>query len=173
MTYKETIAEEMRHLANKGAYFIGYNTAYGHRMYDTLTPCPLSSTIETPVAENLMTGLAMGMSLEGYFSVLCFERSDFLLPAMDAILNHLDKLPIISGEQFNFNVLVRVVVGDTKPLNPGLQHCQDYTAILERYCINTEVCYLMDNVDIKEYYHEAYKITRPRICVEYKCLYNS
>ena len=93
MKYKEAIKKSMEMLAkDKNAVFIGYNVNYGSRMYGTLVDIPKSKCLETPVAENLMAGLSMGMAIEGYKPVLIFERHDFMLNSLDAIVNHLDKI---------------------------------------------------------------------------------
>ena len=45
--------------------FIGYSLVPGDAM-ETLINVPNNQKIETPVAENLMVGLAIGMSFEGF-----------------------------------------------------------------------------------------------------------
>ncbi len=131
MTYKEYIKEKCENYAKDSSVrYIGYNTVFGSRMYGTLASVDRSLCIEAPVAENLMVGLAMGMSLEGFKPVVCFERHDFMLLAMDAIINHVDKLPWMSGDQFKFPIIIRAIVGGTYPINPGPMHSQDYTSPL-------------------------------------------
>jgi hypothetical protein len=87
----------MDELGKEGAIFIGYNVARGDAM-GTLKTVPKDQKLETPVAENLMSGLAIGMSFEGYTPVLYFERHDFMLVAADAIGNHIDKIERILNE---------------------------------------------------------------------------
>ncbi len=131
MTYQQYIKEKCESYAtNEKARFIGYNTNFGSRMYGTLNDIPSDRCIESPVAENLMLGMAIGMALEGYKPVVCFERHDFMLLAMDAIVNHLDKLSYISGDQFKLPVIVRAIVGGSYPIDPGVMHRQDYTSPL-------------------------------------------
>lgn len=132
MKYKDEICQEMFDISrDKKVKFIGYNTKLGHQMYGTLKGRE-DSCIETPVAENLMMGIAMGISLEGYRPIVCFERSNFLLPALDAIINHLYALPKMSGE-FTFPVIIRVVIPTDSPLDPGIQHLGDFTDIIENH----------------------------------------
>ena len=166
MTYKEKIHQEMLWLARQNRVrFIGYNTKYGHQMYGTLKGCE-DICIETPVAENLMLGLAMGLSLEGFRPIVCVERASFLLPMADAIINHLYAMPKMSGE-FNFPVVLRVVIPTNKPLDPGLQHLGDYTDIIHNH---TEI-------QITHFHHGVYEfalnINRPICIVERKELYES
>lgn len=131
MTHKEVITEICTELGKDDkTRFIGYNTVYGSRMYGTLKDVDKGRCVETPVCENLMMGLAMGMSLEGFRPVVCFERHDFLLIGLDAIVNHLDKMPMVSGYQYKMPVIVRAIVGSKEPLDPGPQHTADYTSAL-------------------------------------------
>lgn len=131
MTFKDAITQECEaYASNPAARFIGYNTVFGSRMYGTLNGVAADQCVEAPVAENLMAGLAMGMALEGYLPVLCFERHDFILLALDAIVNQMDKMPLMSGGQFKWPIVVRAIVGSNKPIDPGPMHSQDYTVAL-------------------------------------------
>jgi len=173
MTYKEAVTKEMVRLGkDERVRFIGYNTLKGHQMYGTLPPVPLSRRIETPICESLMMGMAMGMSLEGLRPVVCFERMDFILMAADAIINHLDKLPKLSGEQFDFPVIVRIIKGCTTPLQPGIQHCADYTSIIKQNT-DLEIRHIGKASDVKSSYFDALSRTRPLIVVEEKKLWDS
>ena len=132
MKYMEAVKQSMQMLAEKeGAIFIGYNVKYGSHVYGTITDVSESQRLETPVAENLMTGLALGMSLENIRPVLCFERHDFMLNGLDALANHLDKFEEMSEGQFHLRVIIRAIIGSKKPLYPGLQHTQNFTRIFK------------------------------------------
>lgn len=169
--YKQAVIESMCMLAeDPKRVFVGYNTVFGSRMYGTLTDVDVNRCLETPVAENLMMGLAMGMSLEGYKPVVCFERHDFILAAADAIINHLDKLPELSGSQFDFPVIIRAIVGHDKPLDPGPQHTQDYTKLLIE-STGLPIYTLEEATDVKYTYDEVSDMNSPVVLVEYKRLY--
>ena len=133
MIYREAIKKSMEMLAKeKNTVFLGYNVCFGSKAYGTLNDIPQDKKIETPLAENLMMGLGMGMSLEGYRPVIFFERHDFVLNALDGIINHLDKLESMSKGQFTTPVIIRAVIGSKIPLNPGVQHTQDFTEAFRR-----------------------------------------
>lgn len=129
MTYKDAIKGAMDELArDERVVFVGYNVACGSMGGGAFADVPAKQLIETPVAENLMAGMAIGMALDGLKPVLYFERFDFILNAMDAIVNHLDKIASISKGEFQPTVLFRVVVGNTgHPLFTGPTHTQDFT----------------------------------------------
>ena len=173
-TYRDAIALECELYAqDPKARFIGYNTAMGSRMYGTLKNVPVEQCIEAPVAENLMVGLAMGMSLEGYKPVVCFERHDFIPIALDAIVNHVDKMPAISGGQFRFPIIFRCIIGAKGPLNAGPQHTQDYSEALWSMVHNTPVV----NVHSYPTVHGAWDLIKTStsgaiILIEHRDLYD-
>jgi len=167
-TYKDLLHDMMAAFAmNPFVRFVGYNTAYGHKMNGTLVGCE-ALCIETPVAENLMVGVATGLALNGYLPILCFERSDFLLAGMDALVNHLSHLQTYG---LRLPMVIRVCVGNDQPLNPGTQHVQDYSEFFEKYT-KLPVYRLLSHLDIKQaFIHRV--VDRPIITVEYRRLYDS
>jgi len=131
MTYKQALIAANAALASDPArLFIGYGMSHG-RAGGTLPGVAPAQILETPVAENLMTGLAIGAALRGRKPVVYFERSDFVLNALDAIVNHLDKLALLSRAEFTPAVILRLVVGNReKPLFTGATHTQDFSFAL-------------------------------------------
>ncbi len=128
MKMKDAIRFSMNELAYQGAIFIGYNVKYG-AAYETLKDVPEDQRLETPVAENLMAGLAMGMSMEGFFPVLFFERHDFIFNAADALINHIGRARELSGGEFNCPMIIRAVAGSVKPFYAGPTHTSDLTEL--------------------------------------------
>lgn len=113
--------------AQPGAIFIGQGVAAdGVATFDHLEGVPFSQRIETPVVEELQVGMGIGMSLLGFLPILIYPRMDFLLRAMDQLVNHLDKLELMSDGQFRPKVIIRTRVGSRTPLDPGPQHSQDH-----------------------------------------------
>lgn len=131
MNYKFQLTAAMTSLAcDPATRFVGYGLRRGRAM-GTLSSVPDSQIIETPVAENLMMGVAIGLSLRGLKPVVYFERADFLLNAMDAIVNHLAPARTLSRGEFSPAVILRVTVGNkTKPLFTGPVHTQDFSHAL-------------------------------------------
>jgi hypothetical protein len=126
MSFKDAISKSMQELASDNAVFIGYNVTHGHAM-GTLKGIPDEQLIETPVAENLMAGLGMGISFEDRKAVIYYERHDFMYVALDAIGNHIDKIHRISHGEYNVPVVIRAVVADAGPFYSGPTHSQDLT----------------------------------------------
>lgn len=172
MKYKEVLKKSMEMLAeDPRTVFIGYNITYGSRAYGTLANIPTDRCIETPVAENLMTGLAIGMALGGYRPVLFFERHDFMLNATDALINHLSKVEAASKGEFNIPVIVRATVGSSKPINPGVQHIGDYSNFFKS-ALSFPVYEFSTAGDIINGYREALQSPHPTMFIERRNLFD-
>ncbi len=139
----EIYREAMSLLASQpGALFLGQSVLYsGTAMYETLSHIPAEQRIEFPVAENLQLGTATGLALQGFLPITVFPRIDFLLLALDQLVNHLDKLEHMSRGQFAPKVIIRTRVGTRKPLDPGPQHRQNHAEALKA---------MLDHVAVEE-----------------------
>ena len=167
MTYFSELKRSMEFLSQDNkTVFIGYNIKNCYRANGTLKEVADNQIIETPVAENLMVGLAIGMSLEGFKPVVFIERFDFILNALDAVVNHLDKLKTMSDGDFTPKVIIRIVVGKKQfPLFSGCTHHQDFTEQIKIF-VNFPVIKLIKKEDIFNTYMEAYRSPKSHIIVE-------
>jgi hypothetical protein len=169
ISYKEAMNLAMKELGDEGAIFIGYNVAKGDAM-GTLKEVSSEQKLETPVAENLMSGLAIGMSFEEFLPVLYFERHDFMMVAMDAIVNHIDKIERISHGEFKVPVIIRAVTADGGPFYSGITHSQDFTEVLKA-AVSFPVYDPKSGKEILEAFRNARDSKRPAIIVERKSRY--
>ena len=167
--YKDAVENVMTKLGEEGAVFIGYNVARGDAM-GTLKNVHAEQKIETPVAENLMMGLAIGMSFEGFKPVVYFERHDFMMVALDAIVNHLDKIERISHGEFKVPVIVRAVSADSGPFYSGITHSQDFTAMLKT-AVTIPVIEPTNGEEVVNAFRQAAMSDRPAIIIEKKSRY--
>jgi len=122
-------------------------------MSATLDGVPDDRKIEMPVAEDMQLGVSIGLALAGLVPVSIFPRWNFLLLATNQIVNHLDKLPLMSG--YRPRVLIRVGVGSERPLNPGLQHIGNFAGAFRRMCLTVDIVDLDDAAAIKPAYERA------------------
>jgi len=169
ISYKDAMNEAMKELGEKGCIFIGYNVAKGDAM-GTLKEVSDDQKLETPVAENLMAGLAIGMSFEGFIPVLYFERHDFMLVAMDAIVNHIDKIERISHGEFRAPVIIRAVTADGGPFYSGITHSQDFTKVFEA-AVDFPVLDPTSGVEVLKAFKGAFTSGRPAMIIERKSRY--
>jgi pyruvate dehydrogenase E1 component beta subunit len=155
MTYKSAIASANEALASDPkARFIGYGLTNG-RAYGTLANVKDAQIIETPVAENLLMGIAIGYAIKGYKPVAFFERMDFVLNANDALVNQLDKMHELSRGEFSPAVIIRAVVGNReKGLRTGPVHTQDLTKAM-RAMISFPIAVLTSEHHVAGYYDQA------------------
>lgn len=168
-TYKEANISAMSALGDLGAIFIGYSLVPGDAM-GTLKNVSKSQKIETPVAENLMVGLGIGMSFEGFLPVIYFERHDFMLVAMDAIVNHLDKINRISHGEFKPKVILKTVVDDGGLFYSGPTHSQNFTDAFSSM-LNFQVLDATSPTKLLQMYNFAAKTENPVMIVEHKNLF--
>ena len=173
MSYKERLIEENTHLANLSTTrFVGYGLKRS-RANGTLINASISQIVETPVAENLVVGMAIGLALGGLRPIAFIERMDFIFNAMDAIVNHMDKIERLSKGEFSPSVIIRTVVGSRyKPLYTGLPHTQDLSDSL-RLMLEMPVYCLEHEQDIDNAYNIAVHRQnegKSTILVEYKDL---
>ena len=129
MTYEEELTKAMTWLGEQqDIIFIGQQVCYpGNAMFKTLEGVPMEKRIELPVAEEMQMGISLGMALTGKTVISIYPRFDFLLLAVNQLVNHIDKLEDYTHGQYHAKVIIRVGIGSTKPMYPGVQHCGDYT----------------------------------------------
>jgi pyruvate/2-oxoglutarate/acetoin dehydrogenase E1 component len=72
-------------------------------------------------------GVSTGLALSGLIPVSLYPRWNFLLCATDQIVNHLDKMSLMSDGEYQPKVIIRVAVGSEYPINPQDQHKGDFT----------------------------------------------
>jgi pyruvate/2-oxoglutarate/acetoin dehydrogenase E1 component len=158
MEYLKETKKAMEWLGRKKeTIFLGQTVVYkGSPMFNSCENIPASKKIEMPVAEDMQMGISIGMALEGFIPISIYPRIDFLLCAINQLVNHLDKVKLMSHNEFNPGVIIRTQIGNTKPLNPGAQHCGDYTEGLRKMCKNIAVIKLRESEDIMKWYKIAY-----------------
>ena len=115
--------------------------------------------------------MSLGMAVDGMLPISCFPRFDFLLCAMNQLINHADKIKIITNNQYNPSMIIRVLVGAKKPLNGGEQHTQNYVNELKTMLKTIKVWDLKDEKKILLSYKEAFNNKRINLMVEYSQLY--
>ena len=156
----------MTMLADAGYLFVGQNISYdGQRAYETFADVPADQRLEFPVAENTQLGFCTGLALEGVKVLSFFPRIDFLLLAMDQLVNHLDKIPAMGA--YNPKLIIRTAVG----YGAGPQHSQDHTTAL-RSMLKSIPVMILDHAEFtKKTYASAMQYPGSVLVVEYMRLY--
>lgn len=173
MGYLTEVQAAMKMLADDPrTIFVGQAVEYdGQAMHKTLLHVPMSKRLEMPVVEEFQAGFCIGLALEGYIPICIYPRFDFLICATNQIVNHLDKIPLMTD--FRPKVILRTSVGATKPLNPGLQHTQNHTIAFRSMLSSVDV-YDVDKADMVSYqYERALQSECSSLMVEYGAMYGA
>ncbi len=78
--------------------------------------------MDIPVAENALTGIAIGAAICGMRPIFVHMRMDFLLMAMDQIINHAAKWNYMTGGRVNVPIVIRSIIG--RGWGSAAQHSQ-------------------------------------------------
>lgn len=173
VSYREEIVKAMEMLCkDRRVIFLGQSIRYpGHAMFGTLEKVPMFRRIELPVFEDVQMGMSIGLSLEGYIPISIYPRMDFLIIAINQLVNNLDKIEEMSCEQFKPKVIIRTMVGSKVPLDGGPQHTQDHTEALRHLLTNVDVYKLTESKSVVSAYLKALESVRSTILVEMSDLY--
>ncbi len=152
--------------------FIGQAIAYkGTALTHQVKNFPKEKLLELPVAEEFQAGVALGLALEGYIPVSMYPRMNFIILAMNQIVNHLDKWEAMSMGQSRPKVIMKAVVGSQYPLDPGHQHKANYAESFRSACTNIDVVELLYPEQIVPAYKRALQSERSTLIIEHGDLY--
>lgn len=122
----EAMSEEMRRDENiflMGEEVAEYNGAYkvSKGMLDEFGA---KRVIDTPIAENGFTGIAVGAAMNGLRPIVEYMTWNFSLVAIDQIINNAAKMYNMSGGQLPIPIVFRGGTGSAGQL--GATHSQDF-----------------------------------------------
>jgi pyruvate/2-oxoglutarate/acetoin dehydrogenase E1 component len=176
MKYFDELCRSMEFLArDPRTIFLGQAVACpGTAMSNTLKNVSRDKLLELPVTEEMQMGMSNGLALGGHVPVSIYPRWNFLLLAVNQIVNHLDKLPIVSNGGYKPKVIIRTGIGSERPLHPQHQHVGDFTDAFRLMCKTIEVIRLDEPEMIFPAYKKALEREdgRSTIIVEYGDYYN-
>ncbi len=141
---------------DKGAFYgttNGLRPIYGDRL------------IETPVSENAMVGVAVGLALCGKRPVIQFHRVEFALLAMEQIINNAAKMHYISNGQHRCPLVIRMIVG--RGWGQGPCHSQSLEAMFA-YIPGLKVLMPTFPADYKGMLISAIEDDNPVIIIEHR-----
>jgi pyruvate dehydrogenase E1 component beta subunit len=173
MNYKEEVFKGMEWLNDHPkTIFIGQAIEYkGTALTHQVKNFDKEKLLELPVAEEFQAGLALGLALEGYIPVSMYPRMNFIILAMNQIVNHLDKWEAMSAGQSKPKVIMKAVVGSQYPLDPGHQHKANYVECFRSACTNIDVVELLYPQQIMPAYKQALSGEKSTLIIEHGDLY--
>lgn len=173
-SYKDELQRVTNLLGENGYLFFGQNMRYGGTsMYHMIKHLPEEQRVEIPVFEDIQMGMSIGLALKGIKVCSVFARMDFLILATNQIVNHADRVRLMSKDQFKLKgLIIRSAIGSANPLMPGEQHSGDYCEGLQKMCKEIKVIKLEKAEQIYPAYQEAMESDIPTILIELPDLYN-
>jgi len=169
--YNQCLREAMNWLGDQpDTVFLGQAVRYGGTgCYESLTQVPDHKKIEFPVAENFQIGVSTGLAIQGFVPVSVVPRWNFLICAADQIVNHLDKMPLLSSGRCQPRVIIRVAKGSETPVDPQEQHKGNFAEAFRAMCVTIDIIECNTPESILPAYQLAYTRTdgRSTIIVEF------
>lgn len=126
--------------------------------------------IDAPLAENAIAGIGAGAAIMGMRPVIVHARNDFLLLAMDQIINHAGKWNLMSGGRLDSPLLVRAIVG--RGWGQAAQHSQSLQAFFS-HVPGLKVMLPSSAYDIKGMLLSALEDKNTVLSIEYRLLYEA
>lgn len=173
--YKDALTTVMTELGKKDdTIFIGQQILFaGNPMSTTLGEVPKNKMIELPVMEESQMGMSLGLAMANKFVISFYPRWDFIICASNQLINHVDKIKLMSGGKWDPKMIIRLGKGSDKPLDPGHQHKGNYLNQFKELCPNI-LFHDLDNWDkIYDTYLDCYNRGGINVIVEYPELYYS
>ncbi len=176
MKYFDELKKSMEWLAEKeDTLFLGQAVEYpGTALTNTIANVDKSKLLEMPVNEEMQMGMTLGMALNGSVPVSFFPRWNFLILAANQLVNHIDKINIMSDGGYKPKIIIRTAIGSQRPLHPQHQHISDFTAGFKALCDYVDIIRLEEPHQVFNAYKYAYERTdnRPTLLVEWGDFYN-
>tara|TARA_Y100000816_G_C26102122_1_gene584446 strand:+ start:959 stop:1495 length:537 start_codon:yes stop_codon:yes gene_type:complete len=177
MSYYNELKKSMDYLGkNPKTKFLGQAVLdKGTAMTNTFNDINKGKLIELPVVEEMQMGITTGLIMQGYIPVSIYPRMNFLLLAINQLVNHLDKLNEMTKNYYKSKAIIRTAVGSKKPLDPKSQHVGDFSYSLKRMAKNLNIVCLKETEQIFPEYKKALnrKDNVSTILIEYADYYNS
>ncbi|MFO7558728.1 MAG: alpha-ketoacid dehydrogenase subunit beta [Desulfobacterales bacterium] len=125
--------------------------------------------MDIPIAENGLTGVAIGAAIAGMKPVFIHMRMDFLPMCMDQIVNHAAKWYYMSGGVVNVPLVIRCIIG--RGWGSAAQHSQALHALFT-HIPGLKVIMPATPYDVKGLLFSAIQDGNPIIFIEHRWLYD-
>jgi pyruvate/2-oxoglutarate/acetoin dehydrogenase E1 component len=123
---------------------------------------------DTPLSEDAMTGIAIGMALAGLRPIHVHIRVDFLMLAMNQLINMAAKMHYTYGGQESVPMVVRAIIG--KSWGQGAQHSQALHSLF-MHVPGLKVAAPASPYDAKGCLISAIRDPNPVVFIEHRLLY--
>ena len=125
--------------------------------------------MDTPLAEEAITGISVGASLNGMYPIMTHIRADFMLLATNQIINLIAKYRYMFGGLYKVPLLIRAVVG--RSWGQGAQHTQSLQSLFAHIPGLTVLMPADSAAIISTYPYVIHDYKAPVISFEHRLLY--
>ena len=128
-----------------------------------------NQVFSTPISEASITGLASGMSIQGFKPIVEIMFGDFLTLTFDQIVNNISKFHEMYNKGISNPIIIRTPMGGRRGYGPT--HSQS----LEKFFLGIHglnVYALNTLFPIQNIYHDAFQNFGPNLIIENKTQYN-
>ena len=125
--------------------------------------------MDTPLAEEAITGISVGASLNGMYPIMTHIRADFMLLATNQIINLVAKYRYMFGGLFKVPMLIRAVIG--RSWGQGAQHTQSLQSLFAHIPGLTIIMPSDASAVLGAYPYVINKMAAPVISFEHPLLY--
>jgi 2-oxoisovalerate dehydrogenase E1 component len=161
-------------LINQNTYFVGEDILdpYGGafkvtKNFSVIRP---DQVLSTPISEAGLVGLSIGINLAGGNAIAEIMFGDFIVNAMDQLINNASKFHHMYGKQFDCTVTIRTAMGGGRGYGPT--HSQS----LEKFLVgidNVATISITSLVEPEQIIAASAKLRCPKIIIENKIDYGS
>ncbi len=125
--------------------------------------------LDMPLSENSITGVCIGAALQGMRPIMVHQRLDFMLLALDQLVNNAAKWHYMFGGQMKVPLVIRAIIG--RGWGQGTQHSQNLQAILA-HIPGLKVVMPSTAYDAKGLLMASVQDNNPVIFIEHRWLHN-
>lgn len=125
--------------------------------------------MDSPIAENGMTGVAIGAAMTGMRPVFIHMRVDFLPMCMDQIINHAAKWSYMTGGAVKVPLTIRAIIG--RGWGSAAQHSQSLQALFA-HIPGLRVVMPASPYDVKGLLLGSIAGNSPTVFIEHRWLYD-
>lgn len=125
--------------------------------------------MDMPVSENALTGIAIGSAITGMRPIMSHQRIDFVLMAMDQIINNAAKWHYMFGGIMSVPLVIRLLIG--RGWGQGAQHSQSLQSVFA-HIPGLKVVMPATPYDAKGLLISSVKDNNPVIFIEHRWLHN-
>lgn len=174
LSYKEALREAQAQTLrnNKNAFILGEGVDDPGGIFGStlglVEEFGKDRVMDIPIAENGMTGVAIGAAISGMNPIFVHMRMDFLPMCMDQIINHAAKWHYMSGGTVNVPLVVRSIIG--RGWGSAAQHSQALHGIF-MHVPGLKIVMPSTPYDVKGLFIAAMQDGNPVMFIEHRWVY--